>query len=609
MSVYKTGHTTIMSSNHFTKLKQPFSIQQPKFTPEVRLVNFGNSLRPLSLERSALYASRKDVRTPIKEAAAIWNDLNAKNQQINDIIARYTSAPVPSGHSNSRRTNGEIQRVLERLEKIPTNTVADAARAEFIHRLERTTPGHEYWQEGPSSNLVLRALINERSRLPDILLDKIVGPQEANRLFKSFMDNWNHGLGLLDPRLHSPRTVLQRCPLLFTVVLAIASRDYQDRPDLHAHLMQHAKLSAAAALTDGWKSADTVQALLLMASYPPPVARYTEDRTSLYIGMAVRMALDRNLDRASGVQWRTPEEKAELDNHIRTWRACVLLDRSSAVKFGRNPSIRDIGSLSYAPTGRDAQTIFEIRIFGVVNHFLYIAKSGHMANDYLARIRDANADIDGISDEIRHTPQLEPNTEYGAFSMQLLNLTMDYALMVINSFAFTKELESGNTTGGIYLGECMKLATSSVARVLDRLVLFRQFKYSPDAWFEYASFSAAFLIKLMRPQFANYVDRPRIAGLIKRLVDMYRSPAVALRTDNHLPRLMSQFLENAARNIPEYQQAPSPSGSSRGLSRSPPTTPSPPYVEGTRFDAPPSEVLEGFVWDWFGDVEYVLPGI
>lgn len=128
----------------------------------------------------------------------------------------------------------------------------------------------------------------------------------------------------------------------------------------------------------------------------------------------------------------------------------------------------------------------------------------------------------------------------------------------------------------------------------------------------------------MRPQFAGYVDRPRVAGLIKGLVDMYRSPAVALRADNHLPRLMAQFLENAARNIPEYHQA----GSSRGLSRTPPKIPStytqsyagvslelnwmgdtgPPLGEMSRFDAAPSEVLDSFVWDWFGSLDHVLPG-
>jgi hypothetical protein len=37
---------------------------------------------------------------------------------------------------------------------------------------------------GPSSNLVLRGLINERAHVPDILLSGVVGPREANELFE-----------------------------------------------------------------------------------------------------------------------------------------------------------------------------------------------------------------------------------------------------------------------------------------------------------------------------------------------------------------------------------------------------------------------------------------
>lgn len=537
-----------------------------------------------------------------EEVRALMDALAVKDQQINEILARYTPGPVSSTYSSSRRTNGEIQRLLESLEKIRATTVVDSARAGFIHRLEHSTQGHEYWQEGPSSNLVLRALINERSRLPDVLLDRIINAQQANRLFKNFMDRWNHGLGLLDPRIHSPRTVLQRCPLLFTVVLAIASRDDQERPQLHDELMKQAKLSAAAALTDGWKSADTVQALLLMASYPPPVRRYTDDRTSIYIGMAIRMALDRNLDRASAVQPGSTEEAYELGNHVRTWRACVLLDASSAAKFGRRPSIRDVGSIAPSLDARDAQTGFEIRIFSVVNYFLGMAKISNMAVDYSSLVRNVDTDINAIYDEISRTLQYDQQTECGVFRTQILKLTMDYARMVVYSFAFIKELEYGSRTGGVYLPRCIELASSSVSRVLDRLARLPQFKYSPDAWFEYAGFSAAFLIKLMRPEFAGYVDRTRIVALVKGLVDVYRSPAVALRADNHFPRVMAQFLENAARNIPEYRHT-----SSRGLSRNPPQTPSPPLYEGTRFDAAPNEVVEGFVWDWFVNLSNVLP--
>ncbi|KAG9079361.1 hypothetical protein FRC06_007776 [Ceratobasidium sp. 370] len=136
----------------------------------------------------------------------------------------------------------------------------------------------------------------------------------------------------------------------------------------------------------------------------------------------------------------------------------------------------------------------------------------------------------------------------------------------------------------------------------------------------------------MRPQFSGFVDqayRQRVAELVKGLVDMYRSPAVALLADNHVPRLLAQFLESAARNIPEYRQA----SSSRGLSRGPPKTPST-YTQGimgatsqlnwmdnlgpppgplSGFDIAPSEALmnalSSSVPEWWETLDHALPGL
>ncbi|KAG8710609.1 hypothetical protein FRC09_021017 [Ceratobasidium sp. 395] len=436
--------------------------------------------------------------TYLREEDAILAQLEQKDREINELLEQYTpNSPSRTG-PGSRRSNGDIQRVLERLEKIPVSDGVDSMRSSFVHRSERLVPANEYWQDGPSSNLLLRGMINERMRLPDILLGKHLGAQDANRLFENFMQNWNHGLGLLDRRLHSPRTLLQRCPLLFTVVLAIASRDDRQRPELHELLMKHAKLSAGGALTDGWKSADTVQALLLMGSYPPPVRRFEEDRTSLFIGMAIRMAIDRKLYLASQVNAESDPERDELANHIRTWRACMLLDGSSAVKFGRSPSLQN-GTIVPADNLRDAQTGFEIRIFAVANHFLHLARSGtNMATDYSSLAGNFDSEIDRLYDEIRYTSEraVDRHESSGRFRWEVLNLTMDYARMVVYSFIFTREIDNGQFGGGSFLPKCFQAASASVRRVLEGLAHLPQFKYSPDGWFEYAAFSAAFMIKV-----------------------------------------------------------------------------------------------------------------
>ena len=52
--------------------------------------------------------------------------------------------------------------------------------------------------------------------------------------------------------------------------------------------MHFAKQSAATALIDGWKSVELVQAYILMSVYPVPARRWEEDRTWLYLGLAIR---------------------------------------------------------------------------------------------------------------------------------------------------------------------------------------------------------------------------------------------------------------------------------------------------------------------------------
>ncbi|KAH7345775.1 hypothetical protein B0J17DRAFT_713320 [Rhizoctonia solani] len=535
---------------------------------------------------------------------AIKADLQEMNEEIDRVLERYTRLSV------SRKPYWEVQEVLDQLANLPpTYFDTDDARAVFIQRAD------QYWQEGPSSNLVLRGLINERAHVPDVLLSGVVGPREANELFERFMHYWNHGLGLLDPAIHSPRTLLQRCPLLFTIVLTIASRDYPARPNLYPRLLQQAKLSAAAALVDGLKDADTVQALLLVAAYPPPVQRFTDDRTSLFVGMALRMATDLNLHRASRKTPSSRAEALELANHTRTWRACLLLDSWSAVKHGRFPTLRASSGAPRATDIRGIQSEFEYRIFKEVNQFMQLAKSSNGTMDYMEITVGFNNNIQAIRDEIHHVLQRVEDRDQpsGMLRWAILTQTIEYSRMVVYSYGFTRSLQQGSHWGGDYTLMCLEAASASVIGLLERLAPLPLFRCSPDAWFEYAAFSAAFLLKLLRPQFQNAIrgsQRVRIADLVKRLVDMYRSPAVALQIENHLPSVLADFLERAAAHLPEYAAA----AGSRGLTRNPRQNPSPPGhgFPGGGFNMSAGESLAtaicGSIPEWWEYLDRELPG-
>lgn len=60
------------------------------------------------------------------------------------------------------------------------------------------------------------------------------------------------------------------------------------RPDLYQMIMPCAKALAANMLIDGWKSVEICQAYILLAGYPVPPRRWEEDRSWLYLGLAIR---------------------------------------------------------------------------------------------------------------------------------------------------------------------------------------------------------------------------------------------------------------------------------------------------------------------------------
>jgi hypothetical protein len=52
--------------------------------------------------------------------------------------------------------------------------------------------------------------------------------------------------------------------------------------------MHFARHAAANALIDGWKSVELCQAYILLNTYGVPAKRWEEDRSWLYIGLAIR---------------------------------------------------------------------------------------------------------------------------------------------------------------------------------------------------------------------------------------------------------------------------------------------------------------------------------
>ena len=76
--------------------------------------------------------------------------------------------------------------------------------------------------------------------------------------------------------------------IMNVVVCAIASRFYTERPGIYSTVMQYAQLAAGTALISGNKNVEMCQAYLLLSLYPIPARKWEDQRTWLYLGLAVR---------------------------------------------------------------------------------------------------------------------------------------------------------------------------------------------------------------------------------------------------------------------------------------------------------------------------------
>lgn len=104
---------------------------------------------------------------------------------------------------------------------------------------------------------------------------------------------------------------------------------------------------AGETLTTGYQSIETVQAFLLLAVYPIPQKKLAEDRSWLYIGVAIRYAHSSVLLVHYRGRLRRMAQELELDkaplgnderqnvNRLRTWLFCFTAELSHATQFGK----------------------------------------------------------------------------------------------------------------------------------------------------------------------------------------------------------------------------------------------------------------------------------
>jgi len=124
-----------------------------------------------------------------------------------------------------------------------------------------------------------------------------------------------------------------------------------------------------------------------------------------------------------------------------------------------------------------------------------------------------------------------------------------YLRLVILATGFQCAFKSGISRESGILKRSIDAARTVIQIMVDRLAPTGNLRYAMEANFLYVSFSAAYLLNLLRPKLLPLIDentQKEIIVTVKRLIDVLGSKDVAL-DGRHTPALYSRFLINLLR--------------------------------------------------------------
>ncbi|KZT70052.1 hypothetical protein DAEQUDRAFT_765076 [Daedalea quercina L-15889] len=393
-------------------------------------------------------------------------------------------------------------------------------------------------------------------KCPPILSCGLFGPAEVTALFRLYFDKFDLSFPLLDPVLHTPQYVLSKSSLLFTTILYVASREWTHRPKLHELARAHAAGSVKEAVKEGYKTIETCQALVLLSLFPAPHTSSVDSRASMFMGVAVRIAQDLRLDE------QPPADLPERErlNRLRTWFQVVAADSSNSIQKGR-PSMLNRNNFTALMSDvwyrcSPLNSPYDIYCSAYADLMLFVSNlwgpSGPMSLDLrgdrnvIDTILDYHQNVDDRVEmwkkriiEHQRDPAITAHrhpklTLFGhVLRLTVLGVGIQYSL---------KRMLFPDTN-------LLHLAVEAARHVLKYDIEYMYTKgftrYAIEPQYLYVTYSAAFLINLLRPSLIQLLERSLridIFRQIRTLIELFTSSEVVMDR-GHMPVVYAAFLQ------------------------------------------------------------------
>ncbi|EPQ52642.1 hypothetical protein GLOTRDRAFT_79762 [Gloeophyllum trabeum ATCC 11539] len=445
--------------------------------------------------------------------------------------------------------------------------VLPVQEAEAIEETELGLANENFFRPSPAVDSKRVLADKQLAQAAPILARGIVTLEEVDKLFKLYYDYINLSVSLLDPELYTAQKTYVRSPFLFTVICAIASRFYPERPDLYPMAMEYARCAAGDALTRGQKNVEMVQGFILMSLYPVPTRRWEDDRSWIYLGLAIRIATDLNLHHPTTAKPKNEQHARELLNRTRVWLNCFNVDRSTSSQYGKSPIIKNTDfvanhSESWWHSSPYNMPGFDVHICGYNAELKTMAKfvaeiysnPNHPTGlrtdlDFEAIATQTDEELKSLGERwFACIDQQDLSDPQIRFRSGLLKLAYSYARLVALSYGFQHSFGKGHTEDNPFLIRCFKAASDVVTAMVDDVGVPAQriyLRHGPEAQSVFVTFASSFLVKLLQPKFASYLTRDQrveIRRLVQKVIDLLGSPEVSI-DDRHGPKLYSRFLK------------------------------------------------------------------
>ncbi|KAG6880114.1 hypothetical protein C0992_005821 [Termitomyces sp. T32_za158] len=402
---------------------------------------------------------------------------------------------------------------------------------------------------------------------PLILSRGIITPQEAEQLFRIYFDRMNLSVSLLDPVLYTAQRTFWRSPFLFTVICAIASRFYAQRPSLYNQAIQCAQQAAGMALIGGHKNVEMCSAYILLSLYPVPTKRLEGQRTWLYLGLAIRTATDLNLHLPNTAKPLNENHARELLNRTRVWLNCFNLDRSTGSQYGKPPIISSADYMANHSENWWKSSPYNMKNFDI-HLCAYNAELKVMAGfiqkiysdpdhptglnktvDFEKIATETDEELKALADKWNAIlDQGDMSDPQNCFRTGLIQLAYPYARLVALSYGFQHAFGKNHTDENPFLKRCLDAAFDVVNSILHNIARPSQriyLRHGPEAQVIFTTFASTFLVKLLQPRFASYLTiqkRLEIRETVQQIIDLLASPEISI-DDRHGPGLSAKFLK------------------------------------------------------------------